>query len=186
MWPWEHLAIGYLALSVSTHGVYGRRPGATEVLTVAVGTQFPDLVDKPLGWGLGILPSGTSLAHSLLFALPFVAVVGAIAHRYDRPQLALAFGIGYLFHLPADVAYGLLLYGNPHYGFLLWPLIPSNPTSTAGLVSQSSELFAKFVRALQTPAGKRFLVMEMALLGAAFSVWLFDGRPGLELFGREQ
>jgi hypothetical protein len=61
MWPWEHLAVGYLLYSVSCV-LWGRYPTRIGVAALAFGTQFPDLVDKPLGWWLGVLPSGQSFA----------------------------------------------------------------------------------------------------------------------------
>ena len=49
MWPWEHLAIGYLAYSLLGRLAWRRPPTVGTAITVAFGTQFPDLVDKPLG-----------------------------------------------------------------------------------------------------------------------------------------
>ena len=74
MWPWEHLAVGYIAFSVMQR--VGGRQGvpALAVVALALGTQLPDLIDKLLGWGIGILPGGRSLGHSLLFALPVVVL----------------------------------------------------------------------------------------------------------------
>ena len=49
MWPWEHLTIGYLAYSLLSRLAWRRPPTVGTAITVAFGTQFPDLVDKPLG-----------------------------------------------------------------------------------------------------------------------------------------
>ena len=49
MWTWEHLAIGYLAYSLLSQLAWRRPPTVGAAITVAFGTQFPDLVDKPLG-----------------------------------------------------------------------------------------------------------------------------------------
>lgn len=58
MWPWGHAAIGYLLFSMDTRLRYGRRPGGPATILLFFGTQFPDLVDKPLAWTLPLLPSG--------------------------------------------------------------------------------------------------------------------------------
>ena len=38
------------------------------MLALAIGTQLPDLIDKPLTYQFAVLPSGRSLGHSLFFA----------------------------------------------------------------------------------------------------------------------
>lgn len=67
MLPLGHLAFAYLwyvaYAAVGTHRLPAR---------LAVGSQFPDLVDKPLAY-LGVLTYGRSLAHSV-FALAGCAV----------------------------------------------------------------------------------------------------------------
>ena len=65
MWPWGHLAVGYLVYSGLSRWRFGRLPGSVATLAVALGTQLPDLVDKPLAWTVNVLASGRSLAHSL-------------------------------------------------------------------------------------------------------------------------
>jgi len=76
MWPWGHAAVGYLAYSLGYRASDRRLTGAA-VIALGVGTQFPDLIDKPLGWTFGVLPGGRTLAHSLL-TVAVVAVVLAI------------------------------------------------------------------------------------------------------------
>lgn len=49
MWPWEHLAISYLAYSLLGRLAWRRPRPLREPPSVTFGTQFPDLVDKPLG-----------------------------------------------------------------------------------------------------------------------------------------
>lgn len=184
MWPWEHLAVGYVAFSLWCR-VRGRdRPTAAAVAAVALGSQFPDLVDKPLGWGTTVLPSGTSLAHSLLVSVPVALAVVAAGRRLGRPNVAAAFSISYLAHLPGDVVYPVLLGDGPKLGFLLWPLVPADPMPPTAVVGRVGELFAEFLAVLATPAGYGFLVVEATLLGAALVLWRADGRPGIELLQR--
>lgn len=45
-----------------------RLPNAKHTVVPLYATQLPDLIDKPLAWSVGILPTGRSLAHSLLTA----------------------------------------------------------------------------------------------------------------------
>lgn len=62
---WTPVAVGYLLLSVG--GRYWRRepPAALTTLAVAVGTLFPDLIDKPLALATNSIP-GRSLTHSMI------------------------------------------------------------------------------------------------------------------------
>ena len=76
MWPWEHAAVAYLCWAALDRRA-ARSEGAA-VVAVLVGSQFPDLIDKPLSWVFQVLPTGQSLAHSLLFALPLIGLVVAL------------------------------------------------------------------------------------------------------------
>ena len=181
MWPWEHFAVGYVVFSLWCRLNGGDRPHTVAVAAVALGSQFPDLVDKPLGWGTTVLPSGTSLAHSLLVAVPVAVVVVAVGRWVGHSRTATGFALAYLAHLPADVVYPMLLGDGPKLGFLLWPLVPADPTPPTAVVGRAGELFAEFLAALSTPAGYAFLVVEATLLGVAVLLWWTDGHPGLEL-----
>jgi hypothetical protein len=178
VWPWEHLAVGYLVYSVAVRTATGHAPQAAAVFALAVGTQFPDLVDKPLGWGTTLLPSGLSLAHSLLFALPGIALLVSVASAVGRAGLAIAFAVGYLLHLPADVVYPLLVGGDLRLGFLFWPLVPAAETTVA-IVPYVGRLAGQFLEFLRTPRGQLYLALELGLLGGATLRWYDDGVPGL-------
>jgi hypothetical protein len=185
MWPWEHLAVGYLAFSVWCRIAVHSGPDTTDVFAVALGTQFPDLVDKPLAWGFDVLASGTSLAHSLLVAVPVAVAAVLTARHYDRNSVGVAFALGYLLHLPADAVYGGLVGGSFNVNFLLWPLVPLHPAPPTPFFARATELFVEFVALLHTPVGYRYLVIESALVGTALAAWLLDGRPGLPPFSRQ-
>lgn len=178
MWPWEHLAIGYLAYSIVTHLIAGRGPTAGGAVAVALGTQFPDLVDKPLGWGTTLLPSGQSLAHSLLLAVPVVVAVVAVGVRFGRRTVAVAFAVGYLSHLPGDVLYAAMLGGTLNLEFLLWPVIPA-PATQHAMIGYVQELLADFASVLASPRGAFYLLFEVALVVGTVAVWVIDGTPGL-------
>lgn len=189
MWPWEHLALGYLWYSAYTHARFGRSPDGGATLALAFGTQFPDLVDKPLAWTLTLLPSGRSLAHSLLFALPLIGIVLLVAHRSGKLQYGGAFAVGYLSHLPGDVLYPLAFGDGPSLNLLLWPLLPVDAYEAAGFFSRTTELISEFVGYLDTPAGYVYLLLEVTFLLSAALLWKRDGTPGVgvwtRLYGRK-
>jgi len=177
MWPWEHLAVGYLWYSVAVKLAGERSPTNAEAITLLFATQFPDLVDKPLSWVLNVLPSGLSLAHSLFFAAPAVAVVLALSHRLNATPVGLAFGLGYATHLLGDVAYPFLL-GRPLIPkFLLWPIY-SQEANVTNAITQVIDLTTTFVNFLGTPTGQLYIVFEAILMVSFLVRWLFDGRPG--------
>lgn len=150
---------------------------------MAIGSQFPDLIDKPLGWGTTVLPSGTSLAHSLLFAVPIAVTVVLLAYLSGRSAVGFGFSMAYLAHLPGDVIYPVLIGGEPKLSFLLWPLLPVDSGPPVAVVGRVGELVMEFIEVLGTPAGYRFLVVEALLLGLTVLLWRADGLPGLELVG---
>jgi hypothetical protein len=180
MWPWEHLAVGYIAYSLGCRLVSSEyRPGAAEMGTVVLGTQFPDLIDKPLGWGTTLLPTGTSLAHSLLFAVPLTVCVILLTRFTGRQTLGYAFGVGYLLHPPADVVYSVLI-GRPigDGSFLLWPLLPAPAQTSGPVLARAEELVARLFDVIASPAGLGYLTFEILVLTAAFLLWVRDGSPG--------
>lgn len=175
MWPWEHVAAGYLAYSLFARVVYGRAPRGDAAIAVVFAALLPDLIDKPLAWGADLLPSGRSLAHSLLFAGPTIVLAALVVGR----RVAIAFALTYLGHLGADVVYPMALGQPPVHQFLLWPILELPPTETPGLFFRTRHLFVDFVGFLETPRGRMYLLFEGALLGAAVVLWVVDGRPGL-------
>jgi hypothetical protein len=93
-----------------------------------VATQLPDLVDKPLAWSLHLLPSGRSLAHSVLVAVPLVLLVWVVASHRGHGRLGVLFAFGYLSHLYADY-YRVVLHVPAEQwplrlAGLYWPLLP--------------------------------------------------------------
>lgn len=183
MWPWEHLAAGYLAYSLLVHLVYRRAPrGRITMAALALGTQFPDLVDKPLAWAFDVLPSGTSLAHSVFVAVPLVAVVLLVSRAGDRTDAGTAFATGYLLHLPADVLY-VVFYGSPvRWSVLLWPLVTPPAQQGPGFIENVTYYFEQFLGAATSPEGTMLLVLEVLLVGGALLLWLVDGVPGIREF----
>lgn len=176
MWPWGHLALAYLVYAASSRVRRGHRPTAAAALAVALGSQAPDLVDKPLAWSASVLPTGRSLAHSLLVVVPVLVALYVLGGRStgddpraDRRPLAVAFGAGALSHLFGDALYPLVDLQFRHLGFLLWPAVP--PVEYE--VEQS--FAAHFALVELSPE----FLFELLLVALALLVWRRDGYPGL-------
>lgn len=179
MWPWEHLAVGYLLYSLYTRLGGDVPPQTLPVLVLAFATQMPDLIDKPLAWVFGILPSGRSLAHSLLFAVPAIVAVSVTGFLARRPRIAPAFAIGYLSHLAGDVAYPLITEGDLRIEFLLWPLVPQSSGGPPEGLAHLRELVMEFIAFLATTRGAVYLLFDVSLVLLAVLVWIWDGMPGI-------
>lgn len=169
MWPWGHLAIGYLLYTLSTRYRLDRPPSGMATLLVVLGTQFPDLVDKPLAWTLSILPGGRTLAHTLLVALPVSLAVYLYFRQYWYAEWGFAFTLGYLSHIFADAFWPLFAGEFVYVRFLLWPVYPM-PTYEG-----SPSIIAYFLAMEATPQ----LAVEVLLFVVATLVWVYDGKPAV-------
>lgn len=174
MLPWEHVAASYLGYSLFSRLVYRRPPRGDAVVVVVFAALLPDMIDKPLAWGANAIPSGQSLAHSLLFLVPATVIARLATGR----RLAIAFGLSYLVHVGGDVVFPIALGQGPRYRFLLWPLIDQPMTHDPGFIARLREVLGVFFEFLGTTRGRLYLLFEGALLGLAFVLWLADGRPG--------
>ncbi|MFC7098974.1 metal-dependent hydrolase [Halobaculum marinum] len=181
MWPWDHVAVAYICYSLYTR-VRGGRPSTVAAIAVVAAATAPDLIDKPLAWWLGVLPSGRSLGHSV-FTLVGVTVLTGVLELLARVRgLTVAVALGWGSHLLGDVAYPLVVKGDLRVGFLLWPIVPAGDASTPDAFGHISELFAAFLGYLATPAGATYLLADLALLLTALVLWIADGAPGTEWF----
>jgi hypothetical protein len=185
VWPWEHLAVGYIAVSLAVR-IGGRRVDDEMVLAILLGSQLPDLIDKPLAWTLAVLPSGTTLAHSVFVAVPLSALVIGLGRRRGYGHVGLAFALAYLLHLPGDALYGTMTVGSPpSVDAILWPLVPKSAGSDpAGLFSETLYYVGRYRAFLGQPEAVRYLLLESVLLLTALALWLRDRRPGSGLLGR--
>jgi len=179
MLPWEHAAVAYVLYSGYSRLRYGTSPNGWAVLVVLFASQLPDLIDKPLAWEFGLVPSGRSVAHSIFVGVPLSAVVFMVARQYGRPQLGAGFGIGYLSHLATD-AVPLYPGSSTSFGSILWPVRtyeePSG--STDGFVETTIELLAQGLSLFTADPGTNMLVGGV-LVGLMVLLWLIDGVPGL-------
>lgn len=74
--PIEHFIIALLPVAVYALLRDKQLPSLQLVAVTFFGSQFPDLVDKPLAYELSLIPSGRVFMHSLPFAIPLsIAVV---------------------------------------------------------------------------------------------------------------
>lgn len=168
MWPIGHVAGAYLL-----YAAYARlgaaRPGdAMAVALVAVGALLPDLVDKPLAWYLGVLPTGRTLMHSVLVVVPLSTAAIALAARYDRRPWGTALALGVLSHLLLD-ALPAIWREETSAVFLLYPMIPAEPYPEG-----APTITGLLLDSLAQP----YFYLEFALLAAAVVVWRRDGAPG--------
>lgn len=179
MWPWEHLAFGYLCYSLYRHARYGLAPGDRTATAVVFGSLLPDLVDKPLSWSAGLFTSGYAIGHSVA-SLSAVAGVAVALRRRGRGRQAAAFTVGYGSHLVGDVLYPTLLGEGLAVERVLWPLVTVPPyDERLGLLTRTVVYVRRYLaRALSGDIGASLAVQAVLLL-VVLALWLYDGTPGL-------
>lgn len=167
MWPWGHLAVGYL-LATGWHRRQSGTPlGPTAAVLAGMAALLPDFVDKPLAWWVGVLPTGRSLAHSLLFGAVLLGGVWWVTSRRRRQTLGVVFAIGYCSHLAGDAIYPTIAGNVGELTFLFWPLV-ALPDPEIGTSVWAHVLAASPVR----------VGFELLLFGVAVAVWAREGYPG--------
>ncbi|RQG97037.1 metal-dependent hydrolase [Natrarchaeobius chitinivorans] len=178
MWPWEHAIVGYLAYSLLCRGLYRRTPTGLEAFAVVFASVLPDLIDKPLAWEFGVFESGYALGHSIFFAVPLSIFVGVLASRVGRPGAGVAFGLGYLLHLPADVLDGYLRGGRVRTELMLWPVESVGHASEhTDFVGEFSRLFGGYQEALLAGELSMYMQVQLGLAVGVFVLWMLDGFP---------
>lgn len=179
MWPWGHAAVGYLLYSPLVRLTEGRGPTGVEVAVLAVATQLPDLVDKPLSWIFGIFPQGFAVGHSVFVAVPLGLAVAGVAVARDRSATGVAFVVGYWSHLLGDVALALALGEPAAVDRVLWPVVTLPPYGTdyeAG--GRLAHYVTTWVASMRQGGGTTALVAYLSPLVGAVVLWLLDGLPG--------
>ena len=179
MWPWEHAIVGYLAYSLFARVVYRDPPGGLEAFAVVFASVLPDLIDKPLAWEFGVFETGYALGHSIFFAVPLAIVVGLVTRSYGRPRVGLAFGLGYLLHLPADVIDGYARgTGELHFGILLWPVVRGETYGHYhGFTDQFLHFFAQYQDELAAGDLSTYIWLQLGMGAFALLLWVYDGAP---------
>lgn len=126
MLPQEHFLAAAIPIIGYCVARYRRLPSKGLMSVVFVGSQFPDLVDKPLAHTVPILPSGRVFMHSLPFAIPICILVIWYGIVTDRPALSDGFVLAYLIHLFTDWQHMLLAGELPPN--LFWPFMKPLPS----------------------------------------------------------
>lgn len=179
MWPWEHAVAGYLLYSLFCHAVYRKPPGERGTVLVVFGSLLPDLIDKPLSWGLGIFESGYAIGHSVFFTVPLVALVLLTSRSYGRTRLGIAYAFGHVVHLAADV---LWVYRGPrglYVDFLLWPLVVHEPYHDhQAIVDGVVHNFQGYAVQIATLDPSPYLLLQIGVGAVTVLLWIYDGRPG--------
>ncbi|WP_224268870.1 metal-dependent hydrolase [Haloprofundus salinisoli] len=184
MWPWEHLAFGYVLYSLFRHAT-GRSPTGPEVFVLAAATQFPDLVDKPLSWTFGVMPTGYGLAHSIFVAPVLVAAALLVATRLGSVMWGAAFAVGYLSHLVGDVVYPYIEGDALSLDPLLWPLVNNTGAAPeAGSIELVVYYLVRWLGDLLRLDVGLLLAFELALATFVFGLWAYDGFPGVAMVVR--
>lgn len=172
MWPWGHAAVAYLLYSATSHARRDRTPDPVPAVAVGVGSQIPDLVDKPLAWWFSVLPTGRTFAHSLLVAVPIVLVLW---WAFDGSRdVVVALGVGWVSHTLVDVVPSLATGDWASARFPFWPVLSvpayeAEQTLTAHLLGLDPNVQ---------------FVVELGVVLLALAVWRRDGYPGLDVVRR--
>lgn len=184
MWPWEHAALGYLVYSLGLRALGREPPSDGGAFVLFFGTQLPDLVDKPLAWGLGVFPTGYALGHSAFVALPVGVALSIAAIRTDRVRLGAAFTVGYWSHLTGDVLNPIRYGDPPSVGRVLWPVVSGTPYEQDLGLSRGLVYLGEFLVSLQSiPLGTLFATY-LVLPIFTVALWIADGYPGLAVLVR--
>lgn len=167
MWPIGHVAGAYLCYALYRWNDK-EPPGDAAVLVLVLGSLLPDLVDKPLAWYGGILPTGRSLGHSLVFILPLCVLVFVVASRWGRREWGVAFAIGTLSHLLLD-ALPALWRPEASAEFLLYPIVSVEPYEEG-----APSILGLLYNSLYDP----YFHLEFVFLAFALVAWSRHGYPG--------
>lgn len=180
MWPWGHLAVAYLAFSLVSRAYDGKPPTGGPTLVLAVASQIPDLVDKPLSWGFDVFAQGYGVGHSVFFAAPAIAVALAYAVHVGRTRYGLALGVGWSAHLASDVLFGVVLGEGPAVRTVLWPL-HRNPGYSVerGFFDRFQYYLVRFAEEILEGEMTMYLVVYALLFTSVLAVWILDGYPVL-------
>lgn len=123
--PPEHFLVAAVPASGYLVWQTRRLPGVHALFVIGVGSQFPDLIDKPLAHLFFLLPRGRVGTHSLPIAIPIAALALYVAWTLNRRRAGGIFVFAYGTHLVADF-HGVVLSPDPRVPTaLLWPLVPS-------------------------------------------------------------
>jgi len=164
MYPAEHVLVAVGPVVGYTLWRNRRLPGGGLLAVVLAASLLPDLVDKPLAWSFGVIPSGRMIAHSFVLAVPLVLFVLLLAFRLELLGYGLGFGWGYMLHLAADFSPVLVL-GSDYYFFpnMFWPIAAANPDPNPG--------FGQHVPALELVTLVEMAVLALLVAYVFVEIW---------------
>lgn len=178
MWPWGHLAVGYVVFSLGLRVIGEDRPGAWATLLLVFATQLPDLIDKPLSWSFEVFPTGYGAAHSLFFAVPAITAVAIATGYTDNHQYGVAFGVGYATHLLTDVVYAAVIGSAVTVGRVIWPLGAPNPYAVdRSFLGRFMSYFSEFIAEILRGDATGLLLLYLVLFALVIGLWTADGFP---------
>lgn len=173
--------IGYIGFSVLVRVGSTRPPTGGETAAVVFASLLPDLADKPLAWQFNLFASGHAVGHSIFVALPVVAAALVFAYRRDSPRTGVAFGAGYLLHLPADVIPQSVRSGELLVERVLWPLEQSGSGYDSGFQAELTEnltaYFGWMIDQLTSGDPEPYSLVLFGLIGGGLLLWVADGMP---------
>lgn len=182
MFPWEHVLFAYVSYSAYVRVRFRVGPADRPVAALALGSLFPDLVDKPLAWQFSLFDTGWGVAHSAFFAVVVSAAAYAFARHRGVDRIGSAFGFGYLLHLVGDVLPASLSRGTLYLHPILWPV--GSPTSKyrhESYVGGVHTLLTDYAVELLTLDPTPVVVLQLGSVVLGVGLWIADGRPGLRL-----
>jgi hypothetical protein len=149
--------------------------------SLVLGTQFPDLVDKPASFFFNF-GDGRALGHSLLFLVPLCLGVLLFTRRSRRTETGIAFTVGTLMHLPGD-SWREISSPNPEFPtYLLFPLFPAPQYPSVNVVDRIQQIRFELRLIVRYPPRAWIdepFVMQLVLGVCCGVLWAVDGFPGL-------
>ncbi|WP_254533371.1 metal-dependent hydrolase [Natrinema gelatinilyticum] len=185
VFPLGHLAFAYLWYVAYAALTRRPLPARWALVPMAIGSQFPDLIDKPLAY-YGVLASGRSVAHSLLITVLIAGLVTWGAHVLHRWRPAhrwvgrlcvvtpAAFSIGYLSHLVGDSLGPLRAGAYDSLTYLGWPLLAA-PRYAGDSVAPWIRILELYRQSGTHP--ERPLIVTALLVFISLRVWARFGPP---------
>jgi membrane-bound metal-dependent hydrolase YbcI (DUF457 family) len=167
MEPINHVLFALIPVLAYSVLRYRRLPGGAIVLVAVFAGLFADLVDKPLAWTFGVIPSGRVFTHSILIATPLLVGVLLVAWRSNRLPYGAVFAWGHLSHIAGDF-YPILTRGTDYYWYpnFFWPYMDANPDRNPGFGNH-------------LPAFGFDMIVEFAVLGLILTYVVVDIRHKL-------
>lgn len=179
MWPWTHVAFGYVWYSVLVHLVLRRRPTDVPAILAGVSALLPDLVDKPLAWSIGATTTGYGPAHSVFVGVPLLALAAVGLWRRTRLEMGIALFVGYVSHLLGDIIFQYFDDGRIVTAVVSWPLGPGASESTGGILAHVVHYLRYYVHAIVMGEATTYVLVSIAIVVGVFALWIADGTPGL-------